>query len=136
VLKLLACLQKKAEAAEFINNLESKFDTYIGDNGQLLSGGQRQRLAISRAIAKNAPILILDEATSALDSTTEKLVQKAISQLTKGKTTIVIAHRLSTIQNADRIIVMKSGKIFEEGTHKDLIKKQGYYSQLVSDQFK
>ena len=133
--EIIGLSAKKAEAAEFINNLESKFDTYIGDNGQLLSGGQRQRLAISRAIAKNAPILILDEATSALDSTTEKLVQKAISQLTKGKTTIVIAHRLSTIQNADRIIVMKSGKIFEEGTHKDLIKKQGYYSQLVSDQF-
>jgi len=126
----------KAEAIEFIDNLEKQFDTDIGDNGQLLSGGQRQRLAIARAIAKDASILILDEATSALDSSTEKLVQKAIAKMTQDKTTIVIAHRLSTIQNADRIIVLKSGEIIEEGTHESLIKNNGYYSQLVQDQYK
>jgi len=126
----------KAEAIEFIDSLEKQFDTHIGDNGQLLSGGQRQRLAIARAIAKNASILILDEATSALDSSTEKLVQKSIAKMTQDKTTIVIAHRLSTIQNADRIIVLKSGEIIEEGTHEYLIKNNGYYSQLVTDQFK
>ena len=126
----------KAEAIEFIDNLEKQFDTDIGDNGQLLSGGQRQRLAIARAIAKDASILILDEATSALDSSTEKLVQKSIAKMTQDKTTIVIAHRLSTIQNADRIIVLKSGEIIEEGTHESLIKNNGYYSQLVKDQYK
>jgi subfamily B ATP-binding cassette protein MsbA len=126
----------KAEAIEFIDNLEKQFDTDIGDNGQLLSGGQRQRLAIARAIAKDASILILDEATSALDSSTEKLVQKSIAKMTKHRTTIVIAHRLSTIQNADRVIVLKSGEIIEEGTHESLIKSNGYYSQLVQDQFK
>jgi len=126
----------KAEAIEFIDNLEKQFDTDIGDNGQLLSGGQRQRLAIARAIAKDASILILDEATSALDSSTEKLVQKSIAKMTQHRTTIVIAHRLSTIQNADRIIVLKSGEIIEEGTHENLIKNNGYYSQLVKDQYK
>ena len=126
----------KAEAIEFIDNLEKQFDTDIGDNGQLLSGGQRQRLAIARAIAKDASILILDEATSALDSSTEKLVQKSIAKMTQHRTTIVIAHRLSTIQNADRIIVLKSGEIIEEGTHESLIKNNGYYSQLVQDQYK
>ena len=126
----------KAEAIEFIDNLEKQFDTDIGDNGQLLSGGQRQRLAIARAIAKDASILILDEATSALDSSTEKLVQKSIAKMTQNKTTIIIAHRLSTIQNADRIIVLKSGKIIEEGNHEKLIKNNGYYSQLVKDQYK
>jgi len=126
----------RAEAIEFIDGLENQFDTVIGDNGQLLSGGQRQRLAIARAIAKDASILILDEATSALDTTTEKLVQKSIEQLSKGKTTIIIAHRLSTIQNADRIIVLKSGEIIEEGTHESLIKNNGYYSHLVQDQYK
>ena len=126
----------KAEAIEFIDSLEKQFDTHIGDNGQLLSGGQRQRLAIARAIAKNASILILDEATSALDSSTEKLVQKSIAKMTQDKTTIVIAHRLSTIKNADRIIVLKSGEIIEEGAHESLIKNNGYYSQLVKDQYK
>lgn len=126
----------KAEAIEFIDNLEKQFDTDIGDNGQLLSGGQRQRLAIARAIAKDASILILDEATSALDSSTEKLVQKSIAKMTQYRTTIVIAHRLSTIQNADRIIVLKSGEIIEEGTHESLIKNNGYYSQLIKDQYK
>jgi subfamily B ATP-binding cassette protein MsbA len=129
-------IAKRAEAYDFILNLDQKFDTNIGDNGKLLSGGQRQRLAIARAMAKDAPILILDEATSALDSSTENLVQKAISNMTENRTTIIIAHRLSTIQNADKIIVLDNGKILEEGSHKELIKKKGFYSKLIEDQFK
>ena len=129
-------IAKRAEAYDFILNLDQKFDTNIGDNGKLLSGGQRQRLAIARAMAKDAPILILDEATSALDSSTENLVQKAISNMTENRTTIIIAHRLSTIQNANKIIVLDNGKILEEGSHSDLIKKKGFYSKLIEDQYK
>jgi len=129
-------IAKRAEAYDFILNLDQKFDTNIGDNGKLLSGGQRQRLAIARAMAKDAPILILDEATSALDSSTENLVQKAISNMTENRTTIIIAHRLSTIQNANKIIVLDNGKILEEGSHRDLIKKKGFYSKLIEDQYK
>ena len=129
-------IAKRAEAYDFILNLDQKFDTNIGDNGKLLSGGQRQRLAIARAMAKDAPILILDEATSALDSSTENLVQKAISNMTENRTTIIIAHRLSTIQNANKIIVLDNGKILEEGSHTELVKKKGFYSKLIEDQFK
>ena len=125
---------KKANADVFINDLPGKYDFIIGDNGNLLSGGQRQRLAIARAIAKNSPILILDEATSALDSSTEKIVQDAINQMSKDRTTIVIAHRLSTIQNADKIVVMKDGQVYEVGTHLELLNKKGLYSQLIKDQ--
>jgi len=125
---------KKANADVFINDLPGKYDFIIGDNGNLLSGGQRQRLAIARAVAKNAPILILDEATSALDSSTEKFVQDAINQMSKDRTTIVIAHRLSTIQNADKIVVMKDGQVYEVGTHIELLNKKGLYSQLIKDQ--
>ena len=125
---------KKANADVFINDLPGKYDFIIGDNGNLLSGGQRQRLAIARAVAKNSPILILDEATSALDSSTEKIVQDAINQMSKDRTTIVIAHRLSTIQNADKIVVMKDGQVYEVGTHLELLNKKGLYSQLIKDQ--
>jgi len=125
-----------AEAKEFINKLPNGLDFKIGDNGKLLSGGQRQRLSIARAILKNSPILILDEATSSLDISTEKLVQKAINKMTKDRTTIIIAHRLSTIQNADLIVVLSNGSIIEQGSHKSLMKKKGYYYQLVNDQFK
>ena len=125
---------KKANADVFIYDLPGKYDFIIGDNGNLLSGGQRQRLAIARAIAKNSPILILDEATSALDSSTEKIVQDAINQMSKDRTTIVIAHRLSTIQNADKIVVMKDGQVYEVGTHLELLNKKGLYSQLIKDQ--
>ena len=123
-----------SNSMEFIDKLDSKFDTDIGENGVTLSGGQRQRLSIARAIAKNSPILILDEATSALDSATEKLVQSAITRMQKGRTTIIIAHRLSTIQNADRIIVLKEGEIIEQGSHKDLIKASGEYAKLNQQQ--
>ena len=123
-----------SNSIEFIEKLDNKFDSDIGEDGVTLSGGQRQRLSIARAIAKDSPILILDEATSALDSATEKLVQSAITKMQKGRTTIIIAHRLSTIQNADRIIVLKEGKIIEQGSHNDLIKASGEYAKLNQQQ--
>jgi ATP-binding cassette, subfamily B, bacterial MsbA len=125
---------KASNSIEFIEKLDKKFDSEIGEDGVTLSGGQRQRLSIARAIAKDSPILILDEATSALDSATEKLVQEAINKLQKKRTTIIIAHRLSTIQNADRIIVLKDGEIIEQGTHSELIKTSGEYSKLNQQQ--
>jgi len=123
-----------SNSIEFIEKLDDKFNSDIGEDGVTLSGGQRQRLSIARAIAKNSPILILDEATSALDSATEKLVQSAINKMQEGRTTIIIAHRLSTIQNADRIIVLKEGEIIEQGSHKDLIKASGEYAKLNQQQ--
>ncbi len=123
-----------SNSIEFINNLENKFDSEIGEDGVTLSGGQRQRLSIARAIAKDSPILILDEATSALDSETEKLVQSAITKMQKGRTTIIIAHRLSTVQNADRIVVLKDGEIIEQGSHKQLIELDGEYAKLNQQQ--
>ena len=123
-----------SNSIEFIEKLDNKFDSDIGEDGVTLSGGQRQRLSIARAIAKDSPILILDEATSALDSATEKLVQSAITKMQKGRTTIIIAHRLSTIQNADRIIVLNEGEIIEQGSHKDLIKASGEYAKLNKQQ--
>ena len=126
---------KISNSTEFIDKLDDKFESEIGEDGVMLSGGQRQRLSIARAIAKDSPILILDEATSALDSATEKLVQSAITKMQKGRTTIIIAHRLSTIQNADRIIVLKEGEIIEQGSHKELIKASGEYAKLNQQQF-
>ena len=125
---------KISNSTEFINKLDDKFDSEIGEDGVTLSGGQRQRLSIARAIAKDSPILILDEATSALDSATEKLVQSAINKIQQGRTTIIIAHRLSTIQNADRIIVLKDGEIIEQGSHNELLEISGEYSKLTQQQ--
>ena len=125
---------KVSNSTEFIEKLDNQFDTEIGEDGITLSGGQRQRLSIARAIAKDSPILILDEATSALDSATEKLVQSAINKMQQGRTTIIIAHRLSTIKNADRIIVLKEGKIIEQGSHKELMKSPGEYANLNQEQ--
>ena len=124
-----------ANAMEFIKKMPNGIDTLIGENGAKISGGQRQRLAIARAILKNAPILILDEATSALDTESEYKVQAALENLQKGRTTLVIAHRLSTIENADRIIVLEKGQIVEQGTHQELLKKQGHYFKLHNTQF-
>jgi subfamily B ATP-binding cassette protein MsbA len=125
---------KISNSTEFIDKLDDKFDSEIGEDGVTLSGGQRQRLSIARAIAKDSPILILDEATSALDSATEKLVQSAINKMQQGRTTIIIAHRLSTIQNADRIIVLKDGEIIEQGSHNELLEISGEYSKLTQQQ--
>lgn len=125
---------KIANAHEFILNLPQGYDTNIGDAGSKLSGGQKQRLSIARAVLKNPPIMILDEATSALDTESERTVQDALDNMMKSRTSLVIAHRLSTIQKADRIVVMKEGKIIEEGTHQELIAKNGTYKMLVEMQ--
>jgi subfamily B ATP-binding cassette protein MsbA len=121
---------KVANAHDFILQLESGYQTNIGDRGNKLSGGQRQRLSIARAVLKNPPILILDEATSALDTESEKLVQDALFNLMKNRTTLVIAHRLSTIQHADEILVLAEGRIIERGTHQELLGKGGQYKKL------
>ncbi len=123
-----------ANAHNFIMETEKGYDTNIGDRGCMLSGGQRQRISIARAILKNPPILILDEATSALDTESEKLVQEALEQLMRNRTTIVIAHRLSTIKNADVICVVHDGKIVEQGRHEELVALDGYYKHLVDMQ--
>ena len=125
---------RKAHADEFIAKLSNGYKTLVGERGIKLSGGQKQRIAIARAFIKDAPILILDEATSALDSESEVLIQDALWKLMEGKTTVVIAHRLSTIQKMDRIIVLDDGKIVEEGSHKNLIAKNGLYAKLWSHQ--
>lgn len=127
---------KAANAHEFIMDLPQGYDTHVGDRGNALSGGQRQRIAIARAILKNPQILILDEATSALDTESEKIVQAALDRLMEGRTAVVIAHRLSTVRNADDIVVIDHGKIVEEGTHTELLAKNGLYASLYAVQFK
>jgi len=122
---------KKAHCHEFITNLKDGYGTFVGERGVKLSGGEKQRIAIARAILKNSPILILDEATSSLDSESEKLIQEALKELMKNKTTIVIAHRLSTISQMDKIVVIENHKITESGTHKELLnKKDSHYKML------
>ncbi|MDG4716625.1 ABC transporter ATP-binding protein [Winogradskyella marincola] len=125
---------KIANAWEFVKELPQGIDTNIGDSGNKLSGGQKQRLSIARAVLKNPPIMILDEATSALDTESERLVQDALENMMKNRTSIVIAHRLSTIQNADLIVVMQKGEIVEQGTHTELLAKNGAYKKLVAMQ--
>lgn len=127
---------KIANAHNFVKDLPKGYKTMVGEQGIRLSGGQRQRIAIARAILKNAPILLLDEATSALDNESERLVQKALEKLQKGKTCLVIAHRLSTVQNAHRLFVLENGSIIEEGSHEDLLEKKGAYAKYHAMQFK
>ncbi|MCB1756410.1 MAG: lipid A export permease/ATP-binding protein MsbA [Gammaproteobacteria bacterium] len=124
-----------AHADDFIGRLQNGYDTFIGENGVMLSGGQRQRLAIARALLKNAPILILDEATSALDTESERKVQEGLEALLEGRTTLIIAHRLSTVEQADRIVVMRQGRIVEHGTHAELLGAGGHYAHLHGLQF-
>jgi ABC-type multidrug transport system fused ATPase/permease subunit len=127
---------KQLEITEFIERLPNGFNTFLGENGTNLSGGQRQRLAIARALYRDPEILILDEATSSLDSESESHVQNAIALLREQqKTIIIIAHRLSTVMNADKIVVLQTGKLIEEGTHHELMKEQGQYHKMWQKQF-
>jgi subfamily B ATP-binding cassette protein MsbA len=120
---------------EFAQELPQGLDTRVGERGALLSGGQRQRVAIARALLKDAPVLILDEATSALDSESERVIQQALLELLKDRTTLVIAHRLSTIEKADRILVLDDGRLVESGSHADLLQRDGMYAALHRMQF-
>ena len=126
---------KRANIHDYVLTLEDGYDTVIGERGVKLSGGQKQRLSIARVFLKNPPILILDEATSALDNVTEILIQQALNELCKGRTTIVVAHRLSTVKNADEIAVVTGGEIVEQGSHEELISKNGVYAELYKLQF-
>lgn len=123
-----------AQADEFIRQLPQGNDTDVGPHGVRLSGGQKQRISIARAFLKNPPILILDEATSALDRENERALQRALEELSKGRTTLLIAHRLSTVRRADRILVLEQGKIRQEGTHEELIRQEGLYRQMYTDE--
>jgi subfamily B ATP-binding cassette protein MsbA len=125
---------KIANAHDFIIDTENGYETNIGDRGSKLSGGQKQRICIARAVLKNPPVMLLDEATSALDTESEKLVQDALNNLMQNRTSLIIAHRLSTIQNADIIVVLDNGSIVEQGTHADLINKNGLYRKLIDMQ--
>ena len=127
---------RAANLWDFVSSLPQGLQTRVGHNGSQLSGGQRQRLAIARAIAKDAPVLILDEATSALDSESERAVQEALERLMKGRTTLVIAHRLSTIEHADRVLALDAGRLVEEGTHAELLARGGLYARLHAMQFR
>ena len=125
---------KLAEIYDDIVAMPEGFNTYVGERGTLLSGGQKQRISIARIFLKNPPVLILDEATSALDSVTEARIQQTFEKLAKGRTTIIIAHRLSTVRNADRIAVIEDGRIAEQGSHQELMDKNGAYAELVRTQ--
>jgi ATP-binding cassette subfamily B protein len=126
---------KAARVAEFVEKLPAKYESILGERGITLSGGQRQRLAIARAILRASPVLLLDEATSALDAESEALIQEALAEISKGRTTLVIAHRLATVRNADKIIVLDQGRMVGQGTHAQLLKKSPLYARLAKLQF-
>ena len=126
---------RAAKISDFIESLPNGYDTVISDDRTGISKGQKQLLTIARAILADNPILILDEATSSVDTRTEHLIQSAMENLMKGRTSFVIAHRLSTIKNADVILVMKDGNVVEQGNHKELLEKDGFYAQLYNSQF-
>ena len=128
--KAILAAAREANALEFIERLPHGLDTQVGERGVKLSGGQRQRIAIARAILMDAPILVLDEATSALDSESERLIQDALENLMRGRTSLVIAHRLSTVAALDRIVVIRDGAIVEDGTHEELVEAGGEYAML------
>ena len=127
---MVRAASRRAMAHDFIMGTEKKYDSMVGDRGIKLSGGQRQRIAIARAFLKNAPILILDEATSALDSETEVCIQSSFDELAQGRTTLAIAHRLSTLRNMDKIVVLKNGRVIEQGAHSTLLRRGGEYARL------
>ena len=131
----LVAAAEAAHAMAFIRKLPQGMESRVGDRGVLLSGGQRQRIAIARAMLKNAPVLVLDEATSALDSESGRMVQEALANLTRNRTSLVIAHRLSTVERADRILVMEAGRLVESGDHVRLLAKNGLYADLYRMQF-
>ncbi|MBR3644286.1 MAG: ATP-binding cassette domain-containing protein, partial [Parasporobacterium sp.] len=124
-----------AHADGFIRRLENGYDTYIGEDGGRLSQGQKQLLCIARAMLSLPPMLILDEATSSIDTRTEARIQNSFALMMKGRTSFIVAHRLSTIREADLILVMKDGKVIEQGTHSQLLKKGGFYSELYHSQY-
>ena len=127
---------KRANIHDYISTLDMRYDTEVGERGIKLSGGQRQRIAIARLFLKNPSLLILDEATSALDNITEVQIQKALEELSEGRTVIVVAHRLSTVKNADKIVVIDKTGIVEQGSHQELLSKDGEYKRLYNSQFK
>jgi len=124
----------KSAAADFIASLPEGYATIVGPGGQRLSGGQRQRVALARALLRNPRILLLDEATSALDAESEAAVQQALLQLRQGRTTLIVAHRLSTVRDADLVVAMADGRVVEQGTHAELLERDGLYARLVHTQ--
>ena len=127
---------RAAHAWEFIERLPDGLDTRVGERGVKLSGGQRQRLAIARVFLKDPAVVVLDEATSSLDSESERLVEDAMQELLRGRSTLIIAHRLSTVQRADRVLVLEAGRIIEEGRHDTLLARDGMYARLYRGQFR